>query len=50
MLTPHIKTTIPNTFGGHVAGIYSNAELDQFWNRNFFQNILILHFNFKEKL
>ena len=29
-----IKTTItPNTFTAQDAGIYSNAELDQFWNR-----------------
>ena len=29
-----IKTTItPNTFIARDAGIYSNAELDQFWNR-----------------
>ena len=28
-----IKTTIrPNTFTAQDAGIYSNAELDQFWN------------------
>ena len=32
-----IKTTItPNTFTAQDAGIYSNAELDQFWNRVFF--------------
>ena len=29
-----IKTTKrPNTFTAQEAGIYSNAELDQFWNR-----------------
>ena len=29
-----VKTTItPNTFTAQDAGIYSNAELDQFWNR-----------------
>ena len=29
-----IRTTItPNTFTAQDAGIYSNAELDQFWNR-----------------
>ena len=29
-----IKTTkIPNTLTVQDAGIYSNAELDQFWNR-----------------
>ena len=29
-----IKTTItPNTFTAQDAGIYSNTELDQFWNR-----------------
>ena len=35
MFTPsQIKTTIrPNTFTDQDAGIYSNAELDQFWNR-----------------
>ena len=32
-----IKTTIrPNTFTAQDAGIYSNAELDQFWNRILF--------------
>ena len=32
-----IKTTItPNTFTAQDAGIYSNAELDQFWNRVIF--------------
>ena len=32
-----IKTTIrPNTFTARYAGIYSNAELDQFWNRILF--------------
>ena len=38
MFTPsHIKTTIrPNTFTAQDAGIYSNAELDQFWNRILF--------------
>ena len=31
------KTTIrPNTFAAQDAGIYSNAELDQFWNRILF--------------
>ena len=30
-----IKTTItPETFTAQDAGIYSNAELDQFWNRH----------------
>ena len=35
MFTPsQIKTTIrPNTLTAQDAGIYSNAELDQFWNR-----------------
>ena len=34
-----IKTTItPNTFTVQDAGIYSNAELDQFWKRVFFAN------------
>ena len=35
MFTPsQIKTTIrPNTFTAQDAGICSNAELDQFWNR-----------------
>ena len=32
-----IKTTIiPNTFTAQDVGIYSNAELDQFWNRVLF--------------
>ena len=29
-------TITPNTFTAQDAGIYSNAELDQFWNRIFF--------------
>ena len=35
MFTPNqIKTTKrPNTFTAQDAGIFSNAELDQFWNR-----------------
>ena len=38
MFTPsQIKTTIrPNTFKAQDAGIYYNAELDQFWNRILF--------------
>ena len=38
MFTPNqIKTTLrPNTFTAQDAGIYSNAELDQFWNRILF--------------
>ena len=38
LFTPsQIKTTIhPNTFTAQDAGIYSNAELDQFWNRILF--------------
>ena len=38
MFTPsQIKTTIrPNTFKAQDPGIYSNAELDQFWNRILF--------------
>ena len=38
MFTPsQIKTTIrPNTFTAQGAGIYSNDELDQFWNRILF--------------
>ena len=38
MFTPsQIKTTIrPNTFTAQDAGIYSYAELDQFWNRILF--------------
>ena len=38
MFTPsRIKTTIrPNTFTAYDAGIYSNAELDHFWNRILF--------------
>ena len=43
MFTPsQNKTTIrPNTFTAQDAGIYSNAELDQFWNRIIFSK----HFN-----
>ena len=34
---PKIKTTIrPNTFTAQDAGVYSEAELDQFWNRILF--------------
>ena len=34
------QTTIrPNTFTAHDAGIYSNAELDEFWNRISFSKI-----------
>ena len=38
MFTPsQIKSTIrPNTFTAQDAGIYCNAELDQFWNRILF--------------
>ena len=38
MFTPsQIKTTIhPNTLTAHNAGIYSNTELDQFWNKILF--------------
>ena len=38
MFTPsQTKTTIrPNTFTAQDAGIYSNAELDQFWNKMLF--------------
>ena len=38
MFTPsQIETTIrPNTFTAQDAGIYSNAELNQFWNRILF--------------
>ena len=38
IFTPsQIKTTIrPNTFTAQDAGIYSNAELDQFWKRILF--------------
>ena len=52
MFTPsQIKTTIhPNTFTAQDAGIYSNAELNHFWNRIFFPNILILHFSYAVKL
>ena len=35
-LTPNESTITPNTFTAHDAGIYSNAELDQFWNRVLF--------------
>ena len=48
MFTPsQIKTTIrPITFTAQDAGIYSNAELDQFWNRILFLNSLTLHFKY----
>ena len=38
MFSPtQIKTTIrPNTFTAQDAGTYSNAEINQFWNRNLF--------------
>ena len=37
--TSNFKTTIrPNTFTARDAGLYSNAELDQFWNRILFSN------------
>ena len=38
MFTPsQIKTTIrPITFTAQDAGLYSNAELNQFWDRNIF--------------
>ena len=38
MFTPsQIRTTIrPNTFTAQDAGLVSNAELDQFWNRILF--------------
>ena len=37
MFTPsQIKTIRPDTFTAQDAGIYSNAELDQFWNRILF--------------
>ena len=40
MFTPsQIKTTLRfNTFTAQEAGINSNAELDQFWNRILFSN------------
>ena len=52
MFTPsQIKTTIrPNTFTAQDAGIYSNAELDQFWTAFYFLNIPSLHFNYSVKL
>ena len=41
MFTPsQIKTTIrPNTFTTQDASIYSNAELDQFWNKILFSEL-----------
>ena len=34
MITPsQIKTTLRDIFTAQDAGIFSNAELDQFWNR-----------------
>ena len=53
MFTPNqIKTTIrPNTFTAQdTAGIYSNAELFQFWNRILFSKHLIQHSKYLEKL
>ena len=52
MFTPsQIKTTIrPNTFTVQDAGIYSNADFDQFWNIILFLNTLIQHFNYLAKL
>ena len=46
MFTPsQIKTTLrPKTCTAQVAGIYSNAELDQFWNKIFFLNTPIPNF------
>ena len=47
------NTTIrSNTFTAQDAGKYSNAELDQFWNRIlfYFLNILILQFSYSVKL
>ena len=35
-LSQIITTIRPNTFTAQDAGIYSNAELDQFWNRILF--------------
>ena len=34
--TNYTPTIRPNTFTAQDAGIYSNAELDQFWNRNLY--------------
>ena len=41
MFTPsQVKTTLrPNTFTAQDAGIYSNAQLDQFWNRILFSKL-----------
>ena len=52
MFTPSQGKTIirPNTFTAQVAGIYSNAELDQIGTEIYFLNILILHFNYSAKL
>ena len=54
LFTPsQIKTTIrPNTFTAQDAGIYSNAELDRFWNRilvSKHSDILTLRFNYLVK-
>ena len=35
-MSTQIRTITPNTFTAQDAGIYSNAELDQFWNRVLF--------------
>ena len=39
MFTPNqIKSIIrPNTFTARDAGVYSNAELDQFWKKTLFK-------------
>ena len=52
MFTPsQIKALVrPNTFTAQDAGINSNAELDNFGTEFYFQNILTLHFNFRERL
>ena len=52
MFTPsQIKTTIrPNTFTAQDAGIYSNAELEQFWNRILFSKQSDSTFQFSVKL
>ena len=47
-----IKTTLrPNTFTAQDNGMFSSADLNQFWNRILFsKHSEFLHFNFWEKL
>ena len=50
MFTPsQIKTKIRPTLLQPKMLVFSNADLDQFWNRFYFLNILTLHFNYLVK-